>query len=142
VDALKRLFEAMAPLQSAPDLTSRLRDGLSEPEQRRPTLLLLGLLDSAHTVAVVDAVLDAGESHRDALLARELLGRLPRDVLEQRVPSLVLARLDTADDDAYRRLAELLSHLGLRDALATLCVRAAGSDDPEIRDVADDFSGR
>ncbi len=51
----------------------------------------------------------------------------------------VLARLDAADDDEFRRLAELLDHLRAWTALAELVERAAGSPDPNIRAVADDF---
>jgi hypothetical protein len=48
----------------------------------------------------------------------------------------------TLDYDVYRRLAELLSHLGLHEALQELRRRAAASNDPDIREVAEDFTGR
>jgi hypothetical protein len=37
-------------------------------------------------------------------------------------------------------MAELLDHLGLRKALKQLCSKAQGSDDPDVREVADSFS--
>ncbi len=48
----------------------------------------------------------------------------------------------TPDDDAYRRIAELFQHLGLQEPLAALCRRAAASNDPDIREVAEDFTLR
>jgi len=78
-------------------------------------------------------------SHRNAVLTREVLARLPREELELRLRPLISERLNDADDDEYRRLAEALAHLGLEDVLAELVARAIESDDPHVREVAEDF---
>lgn len=107
---------------------------------RRGAMTLLGSLGHELTADLVPEVVAVALSHRDALKARELLGRLPARLAAQVVPPAVTAQLaQTPDDDAYRRMAELLDHLGLVDALESLCDVAAASDDPEIRDVASDF---
>jgi len=46
-----------------------------------------------------------------------------------------------SDEEAYRRLAELLREAGAESSLAVLLASAAVSDDAEVREVADDFSG-
>lgn len=138
---LNRLLGILHELSAAPDVATRLDAGLSTPSERRAALLMLGLLDTRHTVASVDLVVAASESHRDARLARELLGRLSRRDLQDLVPPVVFSRLDDADDDTYRRLAELLAYLGLHRALEELCELALASDDPGIREVAADFGG-
>jgi len=48
--------------------------------------------------------------------------------------------LPTADDEEFRRMAELLHHLGLQAELADLLAIAKESDDSDIREVAADFS--
>jgi hypothetical protein len=139
LEALVRVSTSLGELSSRPDVATRLRAGLSNPTERRPTLLILGLMDTRHTAQVADQVVEAAESHRDARLARELLGRLPRKESQALIPPLVSARLEHADDDAYRRLAELLVHLDLKGALDELRARAASSDNPSVREIATDF---
>ncbi|MEV6850423.1 hypothetical protein [Actinoplanes sp. NPDC051411] len=51
----------------------------------------------------------------------------------------MIARLDLADDDEYRGLAELLKHLQAWEVLRELVKRARASADPQIREVADDL---
>jgi hypothetical protein len=139
LEALVRVSTSLEELSSRADVATRLRAGLLNPTERRPTLLILGLMDTRHTAQVADQVVEAAESHRNARLARELLGRLPRNELQALIPPLVSARLEQADDDAYRRLAELLVHLGLKEALDELRARAASSHDPSVREIAVDF---
>lgn len=136
--------------QLVADLTGLARDGtpipgvrraLERPEERPAALSILGLLDTSYTAELVDTLVSASLSHRDALAVREVLGRLTYREAQRIVPPAVdrqLAR--TPDDDAYRRLAELLDHLGLARALRLLAERALASDDPDIREVGEDFA--
>jgi hypothetical protein len=50
------------------------------------------------------------------------------------------AQMQTTDPDDLRRLAELLAHINARPLLKKLLARARDIDDPEAREVADDFT--
>lgn len=129
--------EAKSVVKDAPGLVI----SLANPAQRRTSLVLLTLLDPEQTALVVDQIVPLAASDRDALLVRQVLGRLPWHRLRQLVPPVVDMLLDEADDHDYRRYAELLDHLGLFDALEELRARASESSDPGIREVAEE-SGR
>jgi hypothetical protein len=119
---------------------SILERALHGTTERPYALRLLGYLDTDYTIALVDSLVAISISHSDALAVRRLLGRLAYEEATRTVPAAVWKQLDeTPDDDAYRRLAELLRHLGLAAALRELCERALGSDDPEVREVGEDF---
>jgi hypothetical protein len=121
------------------NLVEQLGAALTDPSRRRSALLILQQVDVPVTVSLLEPIVSAALSHRDALLARETLGRLPYRLGAARVPPVVAGLLDGSDDDTYRRLAELLDHLGLYAALRDLCERAARSDDPNVREVGTDF---
>jgi hypothetical protein len=114
---------------------------LAGPAQRRATLVLLSLLDPEQTASVIGQVVPLAASDRDALLVRQLLGRLAWHRLRQLVPPVIDTLLDDADDHDYRRYAELLDHLGLFDALEELRARASESCDAGIREVAEEYGG-
>lgn len=123
------------------DLVDVLRGRLSRADERRfDALWVLSGLPWPYTAALVDVVVDLAVSHGFAGECRQLLGRMPFRVALDALPAIVAARLDGADYDEVRRLAELLEHVGLRDALAELCRRASESDDPDVREVAKDFA--
>jgi hypothetical protein len=61
-------------------------------------------------------------------------------MLAAAMPELVMTRLASADGDEYRRLAELLWHVGDRETLVELTARALVSADSETRAVGEDFS--
>jgi hypothetical protein len=127
--------DAKVAVQDAAGLTIALTD----PAQRRTTLVLLTLLDPEQTTSVIGQIVPLAASDRDALLVRQLLGRLPWDRLRQLIPPVVDALLDEADDHDYRRYAELLDHLGLFDALEELRARASESPDAGIREVSKEY---
>ena len=79
-------------------------------------------------------------SHRWALEARQAIDRIPRDRLLPLLEPLILDRLGSADDDEYRRFAELLAHVEAWELLGQLATRALTSDDPHTREVAEDFT--
>jgi len=100
------------------------------------------LLDTDYSAALIDELVSASLSHRNALRVRQILGRLPHAQAKHVVPPAVWRQLQaTADYDAFRRMAELLSHLGLRGALSQLSAQALKSSDPDIREVGADFAG-
>jgi hypothetical protein len=134
------LYSTAYALQAdQPATLARLRAELAGG-QTRQALLLLANLHPDYTVALADPLATRALSHRDALLVRQVFGRLPHHEAVDVVPAAVWRQLGrTADDDAYRRLAELLDHLGLDDALRELAEAALRSDDPAIREVGEEF---
>jgi hypothetical protein len=137
----EELESAVRALQSDEASTlPALRSALHTSEGERGALLLLALLDVRYVLSVVDELVSAALSHRNALRVRQILGRASRRELAAAIPPAVWHQLEiTPDDDAYRRLAELLSHLGLDEALGELTRRAIASDDPNIQEVGQDF---
>ena len=130
---------AFALNDDRPATLARLREELTGGQTRR-ALLLLSVLDTDYTVALADVLAFRALSHRDALLVRQIFGRLPRRQSLSVVPAAVQGQLArTDDDDAYRRLAELLSYLGLDEALRELAEAARKSEDAHVREVGEDF---
>lgn len=88
----------------------------------------------------IDDLLGQALRVRYTLLIRNLLGRLAWSEAKEIVPPAVWRLLEIEDEaDGYRRMAELLDHLGLHEALQELCARAGESLDEEVREVAEDF---
>ncbi len=115
-----------------------LRDELGSAK-RQWVLYLLLLVDANVVRELVPELVVAGLRPRDALLVREILGRLPRNVLQSHLSPVIRRQLPDAEDDEVRRMAELLKHLGLASELANLVAVAKVSDDPNIREVAADW---
>jgi hypothetical protein len=118
-----------------------LTDALNGAVERRKALLLLSYLDASYTLALADLLVERALSHRDALLVRQLFGRLEHYQIVDTVPAAVLRLLDEiGDDDAYRRMAELLQHLGLTSALNLIIDRALASNDIYVREVGAEYA--
>jgi len=141
IAAIRQLPVAFQPLSKEPAATaSLLREALTDPSRHRAALLLASLLAPIVTMLSLDIMVGFAASDRDAVLVRQILGRLPHHEVLARVPPVIDVLLDDADDHDYRRYAELLVHLGLADALRHLCARALKSPDLGIREVAAEFS--
>jgi hypothetical protein len=134
---IERLLLVRPALRGS-QVVSDLRDALASDE-RQWALYLLLLADTDLVSELLPELVAAGFRPRDALLVREILGRLPRAVLQSQLPPVIRDRIRNAEDDEFRRLAELLKHLGLSGQLADLVAVAKASDDPNIRQVAEDF---
>jgi hypothetical protein len=135
------LYTATWPLNADRSTTLyRLRKALTNPTKNRLALLLMQVLHTDFTVALADVLTRRALSTRDTYLVRHLFARLPRDEAVGVVPNAVWRQLAETDDcDAYRRMAELLDHLGLDHALQQLAEAAAASDDPETREVGKEY---
>ena len=135
------LSTGLARLADDRDVTlAAFRGTLSDPRTRRASLSVLSQLDTSFTLALIQLVVEASISHRDALLARQVVARMSYASYAAAVPPVVDQLLEDADDDAYRRLAELLDHLGLYAHLQRLSERASDSSDADIREVGSDFA--
>lgn len=132
---------SLTPLRADRNATvESIRTALLGVGQRQAAMIVLGQLDSDYTEAVLPELLAAALSHRDTQRVRRLLGQLPHREAAMSVPPAVWRQLaETPDEDAYRRMAELLDHLGLADALRTLISRAGSSPDPAVREVTEQF---
>jgi hypothetical protein len=131
---------AAATTADRPSLIEAARVSLGDVRQQRAALEVLALLDPAVTLALLeDVVRIAAHTQGDALLVRQVLGRLPRAAIAPPLHQAVLRRLDAADDDEYRRLAETARHLGLDATLRAIVDRALASPDPLTREVGEDF---
>ena len=141
LDSANALAAAAAELGADREaLLDRLRSALRGVGDRHGAFTFLGYLGSDYASDLIPELVEAALSHRDATKARHLIGRLPAEEARQVVPPAVWAQLErTSDYDAYRRMAELLDHLGLDDALEQLCATAAVSSDDDVREVAVDF---
>ncbi|MEU9303315.1 hypothetical protein [Streptomyces sp. NPDC048269] len=118
------------------------RVALAGFDTRREALFIIGSLNTDFTSALVDELLVVALSDRDTLRVRNLFGRLPYAEAEEVLPNAVWNLLEKENDgDAYRRMAELLQHLGLHVALRALCARARDHVDADVREVAQDFGG-
>lgn len=140
--AARAMSLALGPLRSDRQPTlEAIRNALRGVAERTDAMTLLGELSAEYTVAVLPELVRVALSQRDTYRVRQLIGQLPYDDTATSVPSVVWAQLaQTTDDDAYRRMAELLKHLGLTQTLRALCEKAAMSTDPGIREVAADFA--
>ena len=127
--------EARETIDDVPVLSK----ALSDPQKRRSMLVLLSMLPPERTESVISHVVPLAVDDRDAVIVRQLLGRLSRHRSRQLVAPVVDALLDDADDHDYRRLAELLDFLGLSEVAEDLCRRAADSPDEGISEVAKEF---
>jgi hypothetical protein len=135
------LVDAAAARRHRTSALAVIKSALRSATGRARALTLLTNLGSDFISEVVRELVEVALSHGYALSARELLGQLSFDEAARAVPPAVSAQLaETDDDDAYRRMAELLSHLGLASALQDLCRHAAASEDADVREVAEDFA--
>jgi hypothetical protein len=102
----------------------------------------LRLLDSLpdDVPDLLDQLIEYALSQGSALQARRAIGSGRGIEVVDKVRRLVEARLFVADAEEYRRLAELLTYLMDWGALRDLVRRAAASQDPETREVGEDFN--
>jgi hypothetical protein len=140
VQAEKELMIAIAAFtRSGPEAVDILRRQLRRVGQRAATLrVILELEPEVVQQLLPELVTLAGTTHGEGILARRAIGELPQ-TRRGAVTDIVLGRLASADSDEYRRLAELLWHIGDRGTLAQVTTLAQASADPEIREVGEDF---
>ncbi len=128
----------LRPKWKGPEVGEKLKLELRAREGEWVLYLML-LADTDLCLALLPEVFGEVFNTRVTLLVREVLGRLPRKTLEAELLPLIDKQMLTAEYDEFRRMAELLEHLGLSEALRALVQRGSESDDPDIRDAATDY---
>ena len=128
-------------LRGASDRVGVLRTALGKPGERGAALRLLHTIpDYALRRALLpDLVRLASLTHSDTVSARELIVDLKNESgFARELEAAVPAVLAGADDEQHRRIAELLADVdqGMLERHLDACRR---SDDPYIREIADDF---
>jgi hypothetical protein len=134
------LYADLYAMQTSNTFLDSMRQHLAEVSSRRRALILLLLVDVSTTCTLAPELVELSVSHANADIIRQILGRVARSELEEVIGPIVNNRLGQADDDEYRRLAELLDHLGMGKSLALLVTSANRSADPDIREVGEDFA--
>ncbi|MFB6839887.1 hypothetical protein [Streptomyces sp. NPDC056361] len=124
---------------SRPDILKAALAAGSGPWQRGAALDFLTEL-SDDVPALLGDLVGLCLSHGWALAARQAIDSIPHDELLPLLEPLVMERLGSADDDEYRRLAELLAHVQAWELLSRLVGRALDTDDPDTHEVAEDFT--
>ncbi|MCY0932454.1 hypothetical protein OTB20_41220 [Streptomyces sp. H27-H1] len=119
-------------------LKAALTAGAGSWQQSAALDFLAALPDDAP--ALLGDLVGLSLSHGWALTARQAIDRIPHNHLVPLLEPLILERLDSADDDEYRRLAELLAHIEAWNLLGQLVHCALDTDDPATHEVAEDFT--
>ncbi|MFI6645336.1 hypothetical protein [Streptomyces sp. NPDC050504] len=96
--------------------------------------------DGSVGLALLPELVEWTRSHRYARFARQAINAIPSERLLPVLEPLILERLDSADGEEYLRYAELLFHIEARELLGRLTARALASDDPDTREVGEDYT--
>ncbi len=139
-----RLHREVSPMQANLDESAEvLRAALSsESEQTFEAIWILGCLPPTLTARLVPELVARASSERFTGDIRWLLGRLSYSDAERTVVPAAQEYLDSPEIDYFdfRQIAGLLDHLGLRTALSEVVAFMLSTNDPDIREVGEDFA--
>lgn len=139
VASYKRYFSALHEFSSdGVDRVALIRNALRGVD--RPVALRLAqhLKEVEHLQLFDSYVCGASSGHSDLEGFRELILRLPRDWVIERIETAVDPHLADGTFDEYRRFLELYIDLD-RVLTLKLAKRAAAHSDPDIREAGEDF---
>ena len=143
VEAERRFSEAVRDIPPS-ELPDTLVAALGDFSSRHVALAILTTAQPQLTASVLPGLEPLLlVSHSSLEVCRRLVRRLPepeRSDFLRRTTSGVTGDAGS-DDEAYRRLAELLRSAGADELLSELARAASLSDDPGIREVGEDFGG-
>ncbi|MEU9112227.1 hypothetical protein AB0D04_10620 [Streptomyces sp. NPDC048483] len=117
-------------------LTSALRGSSSWDRSAAMTFLRLFPGD---VLKLLEELVEYSLSQGWAADAREVIRAARNDGILGKLNEIVLDLLAEADSDDYLRLADMLAYVGAWETLSKLVDRACSSNDPEIREVGQDF---
>lgn len=115
------------------------KKALNNPTERGTALRLIEYLNLEERQSLFDKLIDlASVSHSDIELCRKAILSLPKNWLLANIEKSAEPLLQDGTDEEYRRLLELYIDID-RKLAQRLAQRAVQHDDPDIREVGEDF---
>ncbi|MEW6494803.1 MAG: hypothetical protein AB1589_20135 [Cyanobacteriota bacterium] len=116
-----------------------IKKALHNPTERGTALRLIEYLNLEECQSLFDDLVDlASVSHSDIELCRKVILSLPKTWLLANIEKSAEPLLQDGTDEEYRRLLELYIDID-RELTQRLAIRALQQDDPDIREVGEDF---
>jgi len=116
-----------------------IRKALHNPTERGTALRLIEYLEVEDRQSLFDDLLDlASVSQSDIELCRKVILSLPKTWVLANIEKSAEPLLQDGTDEEYRRLLELYLDID-RELAQRLAIRALQHDDPDIREVGEDF---
>ncbi|MCA1995148.1 MAG: hypothetical protein LDL41_24330 [Coleofasciculus sp. S288] len=126
-------------LNNCTDRIELIKKALHNPTQRGTALRLIVYLKIEELQSLFDALVDlASVSHSDIELCRKAILSLPKTWVLANIEKTAEPLLQDGTDEEYRRLLELYIDID-RELAQRLALRALQHDDPDIREVGEDF---
>jgi hypothetical protein len=126
-------------IKNCTDRTGLIKKALHNPTERGTALRLIEYLKLEERQSLFDDLVDlASVSHSDIELCREVILSLPKTWVLTNIEKSDEPLLKDGTDEEYRRLLELYIDID-RELAQRLAMRALQHDDPDIREVGEDF---
>jgi hypothetical protein len=126
-------------LNNCPHRIGLIKKALHNPAERGTALRLIEYLEVEERQSLFDDLLDlASVSQSDIELCRKAILSLPKNWLLANIENSAEPLLQDGTDEEYRRLLELYLDID-RKLAKRLAQRAVEHDDPDIREVGEDF---
>jgi hypothetical protein len=126
-------------LNNCPHRIGLIKKALHNPAERGTALRLIEYLEVEERQSLFDDLLDlASVSHSDIELCRKVILSLPKTWVLANIEKSAEPLLQAGTDEEYRRLLELYIDID-RELAQRLAIRALQHDDPDIREVGEDF---
>lgn len=120
------------------DRVALIRSAVAGPNRFVAVKMAQYLKDSEHLQLLDTYVAGASTGHSGVDAFRDLILRLPRDWLLERIENAIEPHLADGTEDEYRRFLELYTDLD-RGLALKLAKRAGAHSDPDIREAGEDF---
>ena len=126
-------------IKNCTDRIGLIKKALHNPIERGTALRFIEYLNLEERQSLFDDLVDlASVSHSDIELCRKAILSLPKTWLLANIEKSAEPLLQDGTDEEYRRLLELYIDID-RELIQRLAIRALQHDDPDIREVGEDF---
>jgi hypothetical protein len=126
-------------INNCTDRIGLIKKALHNPTERGTALRLIPYLKLEERQSWFDVLVDlASVSHSDIELCRKAILSLPKTWVLANLENSAEPLLQDGTDEEYRRLLELYIEID-RELAQRLAIRALQHDDPDIREVGEDF---
>jgi hypothetical protein len=126
-------------LNNCPHRIGLIKKALHNPAERGTALRLIEYLKLEEHQSLFDDLVDlASVSHSDIELCRKAILSLPKTWVLANIEKSAEPLLQDGTDEEYRRLLELYLDID-RELAQRLAIRALQHDDPDTREVGEDF---